>query len=72
VLGSASLGGLEAQIGNLSLQYHSLLLLPVSARGKRARQLKAQIMEIEQKLSLLNLELQKEKAQSLGIKAKNI
>lgn len=71
VLGSSSLGGLEAQIGNLSLQYHSLLLLLVNAKGRRALQLKSQIMEVEQKLSALNLELEKKKAQTLEIKPQN-
>lgn len=72
VLGSSSLGGLEAQIGNLSLQYHSLLLLLVNAKGRRAVQLKAQIMEVEQKLSALNLELEKKKAETLDLKPKNV
>lgn len=71
-IGNATLGSLEAQIGNLSLQYHSLLLLLVSANGKRAQQLKAQIMEIEQKLSALNLELEKKKSQALHIKPTEI
>lgn len=58
-----ALGGLEAQIGNLSLQYHTLLLSLVSAKGKRASLLKAKIMAVEQKLAALNLELQRKKAQ---------
>lgn len=57
----AAIGGLEAQIGVLSLQHHSLLLLLVSAKGRRAEQIKAQIMALEQKLSALNLELEKKK-----------
>ncbi len=60
----AALGGLEAQIGGLSLQHHSLLLLLVSAKGRRAEQIKAQIMALEQKLSALNLELEKKKLQA--------
>lgn len=59
----AALGGLEAQIGNLSLQYHTLLLSLASATGRRASLLTAQIMAIEQKLIALNLELQRKKAQ---------
>jgi hypothetical protein len=64
VMGAAALGGLEAQIGGLSLQYHHLLLLVASAKGRRLTELKAQIAAIDQKLSALNLELQKKKAQS--------
>ncbi|WP_279211861.1 relaxase/mobilization nuclease domain-containing protein [Delftia acidovorans] len=60
---SSAVGGLEAQIGSLSLQYHSLLLLLGNAKGRRASQIKSQIMVLEQKLSALNLELQKKKAQ---------
>jgi hypothetical protein len=60
---SGAVGGLEAQIGSLSLQYHSLLLLLGNAKGGRASQIKSQIMALEQKLSALNLELQKKKAQ---------
>lgn len=60
---SGAVGGLEAQIGSLSLQYHSLLLSLGNAKGRRASQIKSQIMALEQKLSALNLELQKKKAQ---------
>lgn len=60
---SGAIGGLEAQIGSLSLQYHSLLLLLGNAKGRRASQFKSQIMALEQKLSALNLELQKKKSQ---------
>lgn len=60
--GSAA-GGLEAQIGSLSMQYHRLLLMLVSAKGRRASQIKSQIMALEQKLSALNLELEKKKIQ---------
>lgn len=63
VIGSAAVGGLEAQIGSLSMQYHSLLLMLVSAKGRRAAQIKSQIMALEQKLSALNLELEKKKLQ---------
>lgn len=63
VIGTAALGGLEAQIGNLSMQYHSLLLMLVSAKGRRASQIKSQLMALEQKLSALNLELEKKKIQ---------
>jgi hypothetical protein len=62
VMGGA-VGGLEAQIGSLSMQYHSLLLMLVSAKGRRAQQIKSQIMALEQKLSVLNLELEKKKLQ---------
>ena len=60
--GSAA-GGLEAQIGSLSMQYHSLLLMLAGAKGRRASQIKSQIMALEQKLSALNLELEKKKLQ---------
>lgn len=63
VMGSA-LGGLEAQIGSMSMQYHSLLLMLASAKGPRASKLKSQIMIIEQKLAALNLELEKKKLQA--------
>lgn len=63
VMGSAAVGGLEAQIGSLSIQYHSLLLLLASAKGRRASSLRSQIMALEQKLSALNLELEKKKLQ---------
>lgn len=66
----AALGGLEAQIGNLSLQYHTLLLSLASATGRRASLLKAQIMAVEQKLAALNLELQRKKAQLVSDPAK--
>lgn len=62
VMGGA-VGGLEAQIGSLSMQYRSLLLMLVSAKGRRAQQIKSQIMALEQKLSVLNLELEKKKLQ---------
>lgn len=61
---AGAVGSLEAQIGSLSMQYHSLLLMLVSAKGRRAQQIKAQIMALEQKLSALNLELEKKKAQT--------
>ena len=64
VTGGAAVGGLEAQIGSLSMQYHSLLLQLVTAKGRRAAQIKSQIMALEQKLSALNLELEKKKLQS--------
>ena len=63
-MGAGAVGGLEAQIGSLSMQYHSLLLMLVSANGRRASQIKAQIMALEQKLSALNLELEKKKLQA--------
>jgi len=62
VMGSA-LGGLEAQIGSMSMQYHSLLLMLASAKGPRASKLKSQIMITEQKLATLNLLLEKKKLQ---------
>lgn len=58
-----AVGGLEVQIGSLSMQYHSLLLMLASAKGRRAQQIKSQIMALEQKLSALNLELEKNKLQ---------
>lgn len=57
----AVIGGLEAQIGSLSMQYHSLMLMLVSAKGRRATQIKSQLMVLEQKLTALNLELEKKK-----------
>lgn len=59
----SAVGGLEAQIGSLSIQYHSLLLMLAGAKGRRASQIRAQIMALEQKLSALNLELEKKKLQ---------
>jgi hypothetical protein len=59
----AALGGLETQIGSLSMQYHSLLLQLASAKGQRASQIKSQLMAMEQKLIVLNLELEKKKLQ---------
>ena len=59
----AAVGGLEAQIGGLSMQYHSLMLMLAGAKGRRASQIKSQIMALEQKLSALNLELEKKKLQ---------
>lgn len=59
--GSAGVGGLEAQIGNLSMQYHTLKLLLISATGRRAEQIKAQLFAVEQRLAALNLELEKKK-----------
>lgn len=58
-----AVGGLEAQIGSLSMQYHSLLLMLAGAKGRRASLLRSQIMALEQKLSALNLELEKQKLQ---------
>ncbi len=63
----AALGGLEAQIGSLSIQYHSLLLMLAGAKGRRASLLRSQIMALEQKLSALNLELEKKKLQDKNI-----
>ena len=69
----AAVGGLEAQIGSLSMQYHSLLLMLVSAKGRRASQIKNQLMALEQKLTALNLEIEKKKAQLANdSKPKNI
>ena len=62
----SAVGGLEAQIGSLSMQYHSLLLMLAGAKGRRASQIRAQIMALEQKLSALNLELEKKKLQDKG------
>lgn len=59
VIGASALGGLEEQIGNLSMQYHSLILMLVSAKGRRALQIKGELMALEAKLSALNLELEK-------------
>jgi Relaxase/Mobilisation nuclease domain len=64
VMGGSAVGGLEAQIGFLSMQYHSLLLQLASAKGQRASQIKSQLMALEQKLSALNLDLEKRKLQA--------
>lgn len=64
VMGASAIHGLEAQIGNLSMQYHCLMLLLVSAKGRRAEQIKTQLIALEQKLSELNLELEKKKVQT--------
>jgi hypothetical protein len=64
VMGASAVHGLEAQIGSLSMQYHCLMLLLVSAKGRRAEQLKTQLIALEQKLSELNLELEKKKIQA--------
>jgi hypothetical protein len=64
VIGSSALGGLEAQIGTLSMQYHTLKLLLVSATGRRAEQIKAQLFAIEQRLAALSLELEKKRLQA--------
>ncbi|MCL9844632.1 relaxase/mobilization nuclease domain-containing protein [Ralstonia solanacearum] len=63
IVGIAALGGLEEQIGNLSMQYHNLQLLLVSAKGQRAEQIKVQLFAVEQRLAALNLELEKKKIQ---------
>ncbi|WP_322038033.1 relaxase family protein [Burkholderia cenocepacia] len=55
----AAIGGLEEQIGSLSMQYHSLILMLVSAKGRRASQIKGELMALEAKLSALNLELER-------------
>ena len=60
----AAVGGLEAQIGSLSMQYHSLLLSLVSAKGRRASQIRSQLAALEAKLIALNLELEKMKLQA--------
>lgn len=64
---ASAVGGLEAQIGGLSMQYHSLLLQLASAKGRRASQIKSQLMTLEQKLIALNLELEKKKLQAKGL-----
>lgn len=56
---SAAIGGLEEQIGSLSMQYHSLILMLVSAKGRRASRIKGELMALEAKLSALNLELER-------------
>lgn len=66
VIGSAALGGLEAQIGPLSMQYHTLKLLLISATGRRAEQIKAQLFAVEQRLAALNLELEKKRLKANG------
>lgn len=63
VMGESAVGGLQTQIGSLSMQYHCLMLALVSATGRRAAQIKSQIIMLEQKLIALNLELEKKKAQ---------
>ena len=42
---------------------HSLMLMLAGAKGRRASLLRSQIMALEQKLSALNLELEKKKLQ---------
>lgn len=61
VMGAGAVGGLEAQIGSLSMQYHSLMLMLVSAKGRRASQIRSQLIALEAKLTALNLELEKKK-----------
>lgn len=63
VMEESAVVGLEAQIGNLSMQYCNLMLLLASASGKRAQKIRAQMILLEQQLSALNLELEKKKAQ---------
>jgi hypothetical protein len=58
-MGASAVGGLEVQIGSLSMQYHNLLLQLASAKGRRASQIKNQLMALEQKLIALNLEKKK-------------
>ena len=43
------------------MQYHNLLLLLAGATGRRAAMLQAQIVALQQKLTELNLELEKRK-----------
>ena len=57
--GSGAIGGIEAQIGSLSLQYHTLLIQLAGAKGSRAQKLRSMLAKIEAKLSQLNLELEK-------------
>ena len=65
VMGAVTaVGGLEAQIGNLCMQYHSLKLLLAGATGKRAEQIKAQLFAVGQRLAALNLELEKKRLQA--------
>lgn len=69
VLGAGvSVGGLEAQIGDLSLNYHTLLILLVSATGRRAAQIKSQLIAIEGRLAALSLELQNRKLEATNTK----
>jgi len=62
LLGEMAVGSVEAQIGSASMQYHTLMLMLSSATGRRAANIKAQIVLLEQKLIALNLELEKTKA----------
>lgn len=64
MVAGAAVGGLEAQIGSLSMQYYSLMLMLVSAKGRRASQIRSQLMALEQKLTALNLELEKKNLQA--------
>jgi hypothetical protein len=67
-----AIGGLEVQIGTLSMQYQTLMLLLVTSSGAKASKLKAQLFVLEQKLSALNIELHKKKAELASNKKLNI
>ncbi len=63
VMGEFSVAGLQTQIGSLSMQYHTLMLLLAGASGRRAGKIRSQLIALEQQLSALNLELKKKQAQ---------
>ena len=71
-MGSSAVGGLEAQIGGLSMQYHNLLLLLAGATGRRAAMLQAQIVALQQKLTELNLELRRESSKKQNTKTPSL
>jgi hypothetical protein len=66
---TSAITSLEQQIGNLSLQLHLLMVQVAGAKGKRYSRLQAQIISLQQKISALNIEIEKKKAnQKIAIK----
>lgn len=65
---SSAVTSLEQQIGNISLQLHLLLVQIAGAKGRRFSRLQAQIISLQQKLAVLNADLEKKKANQKGIK----
>lgn len=59
---SSVISSLDQQIGSLSLQLHTLMVQAAGAKGKRYTRLQAQIIMLQNKISALNLELEKKKA----------
>lgn len=52
---------LEAQIGSLSLQYHTLLVQLAGAKGNRAQVIRSKIVAIQQRLEALSMQVEKMK-----------